>query len=255
MKKGIDVSRFQEGLKIKDVKQAGYEFVIIRGGLTGYGLKRPKRKDVCFDDFYAQCKAAQMPCGVYYYSCAKTYQEGKEEAHFLYDNCLKNKLFEYPIYIDVENEYWQGKEKQGVTDAIIGFCDTLEKLGFFAGVYASLSWFENKLDTNRLERFTKWVACWSDKKPEFKYNGFDLWQNSDCGIIGKILVDTNIANKDFPSIMKNNSKNGYLNKSVEELAREVIKGVWGYGEDRKKRLTAAGYDYQSVQNKVNELLK
>ena len=43
-------------------------------------------------------------------------------------------------------------------------------------------------------------------------------------------------------------------KSVAEVAREVIAGKWGNGEDRKKRLTAAGYDYKAVQAKVNELL-
>lgn len=44
-------------------------------------------------------------------------------------------------------------------------------------------------------------------------------------------------------------------KSVEEIAKEVIKGKWGNGADRKKRLTDAGYDYAQVQAKVNQLLK
>ena len=44
-------------------------------------------------------------------------------------------------------------------------------------------------------------------------------------------------------------------KNVDELAKEVIDGKWGNGTDRKSRLTAAGYDYASVQAKVNELLK
>ena len=43
-------------------------------------------------------------------------------------------------------------------------------------------------------------------------------------------------------------------KSVDEIAQEVIKGKWGNGEDRKKRLTKAGYDYNAVQKKVNEIL-
>lgn len=43
-------------------------------------------------------------------------------------------------------------------------------------------------------------------------------------------------------------------KSVEELAREVIRGEWGNGKQRKERLTAAGYDYSAIQKKVNELL-
>lgn len=43
-------------------------------------------------------------------------------------------------------------------------------------------------------------------------------------------------------------------KSVIEIAKEVIRGLWGNGETRKKKLTDAGYDYQEVQDKVNELL-
>ncbi|MGN8913513.1 glucosaminidase domain-containing protein [Anaerofustis butyriciformans] len=44
-------------------------------------------------------------------------------------------------------------------------------------------------------------------------------------------------------------------KTVDELAKEVIKGLWGNGADRKAKLTAAGYDYAKVQKRVNELLK
>ena len=44
-------------------------------------------------------------------------------------------------------------------------------------------------------------------------------------------------------------------KSVEAVAKEVLAGKWGNGEDRKKRLQAAGYDYGAVQAKVNELVK
>lgn len=44
-------------------------------------------------------------------------------------------------------------------------------------------------------------------------------------------------------------------KSVDEVAREVIQGKWGNGSERKKRLIDAGYDYNEVQKRVNELLK
>ncbi|MBR7927078.1 N-acetylmuramoyl-L-alanine amidase [Aerococcaceae bacterium zg-ZUI334] len=43
-------------------------------------------------------------------------------------------------------------------------------------------------------------------------------------------------------------------KSIDEVAREVINGQWGNGQDRKNRLTQAGYDYHQVQQKVNELI-
>ena len=43
-------------------------------------------------------------------------------------------------------------------------------------------------------------------------------------------------------------------KSIDELAREVIRGEWGNGSDRRVRLTQAGYDYDAVQKRVNEIL-
>lgn len=43
-------------------------------------------------------------------------------------------------------------------------------------------------------------------------------------------------------------------KSNEEIAREVIRGDWGNGDERKRRLTEAGYDYGAVQSIVNQLV-
>ncbi len=42
---------------------------------------------------------------------------------------------------------------------------------------------------------------------------------------------------------------------VEAIAKEVIRGKWGNGQERKDKLAAAGYDYATIQAKVNELLK
>lgn len=43
-------------------------------------------------------------------------------------------------------------------------------------------------------------------------------------------------------------------KSVDELAQEVIAGLWGNQPERQQRLEAAGYDYYAVQARVNEIL-
>lgn len=44
-------------------------------------------------------------------------------------------------------------------------------------------------------------------------------------------------------------------KSVDKVAHEVLQGKWGAGKTRKKKLTAAGYNYNAVQKRVNEILK
>lgn len=43
-------------------------------------------------------------------------------------------------------------------------------------------------------------------------------------------------------------------KSNEEIAREVIRGDWGNGDERRTRLTNAGYDYNAIQAIVNKLM-
>ena len=42
--------------------------------------------------------------------------------------------------------------------------------------------------------------------------------------------------------------------TIDELAQQVLDRKWGNGTERKKRLEAAGYDYDAVQKKVNELV-
>ena len=44
-------------------------------------------------------------------------------------------------------------------------------------------------------------------------------------------------------------------KTVDEIAHEVIQGLWGNGQDRINRLRVAGYDPIIIQNKVNQLSK
>lgn len=46
-----------------------------------------------------------------------------------------------------------------------------------------------------------------------------------------------------------------ITKSVEEVANEVLSGLWGDGTARKDTLTVAGYDYEEVQKKVNEIVE
>ena len=68
------------------------------------------------------------------------------------------------------------------------------------------------------------------------------------------------SNKGY-SVFDENGKKVYpadapgTKKSIDAIAREVIRGDWGNGDERKQKLTAAGYDYSAVQKKVNELLK
>lgn len=54
---------------------------------------------------------------------------------------------------------------------------------------------------------------------------------------------------------KSSGKNSDKKKSVEIIAKEVVAGKWGNGDDRKNRLKKAGYDYSKVQAAVNSIIK
>lgn len=207
--KGIDISQWENGFKFSALRGSEYKFVILRGGYTGYGKGRTKNKDDLFESFYSDAKNNGIPVGAYYYSCADSEQFGESEANFFYENCLKGKQFEYPVYIDIEEKRWQEGKKQGVTDAIIAFCETLENKGFYAGVYSSTWWFDNNIDTARLNAYTKWQADWRKTRPAFKWPGTHMWQNSDDLRISGVVVDSNVCFIDFPTVIKNGGFNGF----------------------------------------------
>ena len=262
---GIDISSYQKGINFDKLKEK-IEFIILRGGFTGYGNGVSLNKDKCFENFYSEAKKRNIPVGVYWYSCANTYEKGKKEAEFLYNNCLKGKQFEFPIYMDVEEKRWQQVGKSQMNQAIKGFCETLENLGYYVGIYASTYWFNTFIDTANLKQYDKWLANWSKNKPSFKYGRFGMWQNTNKKSVAGMYVDGDVSYENYPSIMKSCGLNGYTRtskkdeakankKSNEEIAKEVIQGKWGNGTDRKNRLTKSGYDYYAVQKIVNQMLK
>lgn len=69
----------------------------------------------------------------------------------------------------------------------------------------------------------------------------------------KILACFEIGVKETPKPVETTTQTA--KKSVSEIAQEVLSGKWGNGEERKKKLTLAGYDYNKVQAEVNKLVK
>lgn len=67
-------------------------------------------------------------------------------------------------------------------------------------------------------------------------------------------VDANDVQKKSVSTNTANTASQTNKKSISEIAAEVVVGLWGNGEERKKRLTQAGYDVDRVQREVNVLL-
>ena len=262
---GIDISKWQKGFDFDKAKAEGVEFIILRGAYSN-------SKDSCFEGFYKSCKDKGIPVGVYHYSMAKSVMDAKKEAELMLD-ILKGKQFEYPIYLDVEDKTQAKLGKSVLTSIIKTYCDTLEDAGYYVGIYSTYSYLNSYTNIVDLCKYDKWIAQWHTKcSCPIDYG---MWQFGGetnkirSNKIAGVVCDQDYCYKDYPSIMRKSGLNGFSKsddtntppaqekplKSASDVAREVIDGKWGNGEDRKARITAAGYDYKAVQAEVNRLLQ
>ncbi len=159
---------------------------------------------------------------------------------------------------DVEGSSQFNKGKTFIDSIVTAFCSEMEKVGYYAGLYMSASPLKTHVSESVRSRYTIWVAQYNSK---CTYEGaYGIWQYSSKGNVPGVSgnCDMNESYQDFPAIIEKAGLNGYAKgggKTVDEIAREVLDGKWGNGDDRKNRITAAGYDYKVVQRKVNELLR
>lgn len=245
MKKGVDISTWNGNVDFNELKKAGIEFVIIR---CGYGSDIKDQDDERFLQNVEKAEKCEMPYGVYLYSYANTLEKAKSEAaHTI--RLLKGKKPLYGVWYDVEDAIMP-KKKELLTDICVTYCDMLEKAGYYCGIYATVSWLNDRFESKRIARFDKWVAQWNNR---CTYKGeYGIWQYTDCLTIGGKAFDGNYAYKDYPAIIGGLNEPLKAEKSIDELAQEVLDGKHGDGAERKKSL---GDQYEAVQKRVNEILK
>lgn len=253
--KGIDVSTYQGEINWDKVKASGIQFAIIRCGL-GDDIK--SQDDNQFERNYKECKRVGMPVTVYFFSYAVNKAKvASEVAHI--KRLLEGKTLDGPVYIDVENTRgldWRSISDAQMLDIMKEFNTQLNALGYKMGIYSSRSAFWNERMTDKwYDGISKWVAEYAAKVNKFD-RPYDIWQNSSKGSVDGIKgnVDTNIM---YNEVIKatTTSTPTPAKKSNEEIVQEVMAGNWGNGEDRKKRLTESGYDYNAIQDIVNNLTK
>lgn len=206
----VDVSHHNGDVDFKAIKSAGVYGVIIR---AGYG-KLISQTDKKFEENYERAKAAGLKVGAYWYSYAYGTAEAEQEAMTFLD-VIRGKCFELPVYYDVEEKKHQQLGKAKVSAIIKTFCDTVEKAGYFVGVYSADSWFKDYIDDDIKRRYTCWVAHVENVKPKYIAK-YDMWQytwkavfpnNSQNG--KKTPFDCSYLYKDFESIIKSKNLNGY----------------------------------------------
>ena len=261
---GIDVSTYQNNIDWKTVAKSK-KFAIIR---AGYGKGT-------LDDFweknYKGAKAAGVKVGAYWYSYANSVDAAKQEAKgFL--KALNGKKLEWPVYYDIEEKsIFNNNLQNSIAKA---FCDIMLSHKYYCGIYSSANPLTNNFSSEVKNKYTIWVAHYGVSKPAYS-GAYGIWQtgygkvngiNGDC--------DMDIGYIDFEPIIKKGGYNGFGSgsssgdtkpdpepepkgcngKSITEIANEVIQGKWGNGQDRVNKLTAAGCDYDAVQDEVNRIL-
>lgn len=226
--KGIDASQWQKNVNFEKVKSAGYKFVILR---AGYG-KYASQKDPTFEDNYRKAKAAGLGVGAYWYSYATTAEDARAEATVCME-AIKGKLFEYPIYFDLEEHKAFAKGRLTCSSMVETFCDTLEKAGYFAGLYISRSPLQTYITSSVANRYALWVAEYGSK---CNYGGtYGMWQYTSAGNVAGIngSVDLDECYVDYPTIIKAAGLNGYpLPKNNADTADKPAKAGDVNGDGR-----------------------
>lgn len=255
---GFDISTWQEdGDNIHYSTLAPISnYWIIRAGFGS------STKDNEFENHYAAAKRYGVPVGAYWYAYAETYEQGVAEAEYCYEYCLKGKQFEFPIFLDVEDSSITDASYNNLTQAVIGFCETLISKGYYPGIYTGKYW-DYYMDLEQLSaRYDLWVAgYYSDNSynHELPLSSAVLWQYTDKYAYENTTLDANMCYKDFETTIKYFGMNGFTSgggtfKTYMQLAQEVLNAKWDAGDARKVKLTAAGYDYTAVQRAVAWLL-
>lgn len=213
--RGIDVSRWQGDINWNTVKNAEkIDFAILQ---AGYG-RDISQKDPTFEKNYKGCKDNNIPVGAYWYSYATTVEDAIREANTCLE-AIKGKQFEYPIYFDVEESRQFALGKTAVSNIIKAFLDTVEKAGYWVGLYMSTSYLLNYVTEDIRKRYAIWCAEYASK---CSYGGqYAMWQYSVAGhgewdLVNKKYVagvqgqcDLDYCYTDYPTAIKNAGLNGF----------------------------------------------
>lgn len=256
---GIDISNWQAGINLSNI---AFDFLIARA-TEGIGCV-----DKYCDGYIQQAIKLGKPFGFYHF--ARPTNDPIREAEFFYNNCRGYFGKGIPI-LDWES---------GNTSNVAWAKRWLDRVYQLSGVKPVIYMSESVVNANNWSAvaaadYGLWVAKYRDNNPDYNYNManagsrphvkwwkfYCMWQWTSSGRLngynGNLDCDVFYGDRSTWDAYVGKSTSATkpqpkpVTKTVDQLAEEVITGQWGNGSDRKKRLTAAGYDYNAVQQMVN----
>ena len=249
---GIDISYYQGNIDFKKVKLSGIDFAILR---IGYGMY-DNQKDKKFEDYYQGCKNNDIEVGVYLYSYALSVEDAEKEANLVL-KWLNGRNLQLPVYFDIEDKSQAKLQKSVLNKICETFCNTIEKGGYWAGIYSNKNWADNIISGKELgKRYTYWIAQYNDK---CTYTGpYAMWQCSSKGRVNGIngYVDKDILYQNLGGKLKSNDiyypkYNGISNSLVDALKSLNIDSSFS---NRKKIANKNGINIYLGTAKQNILL-
>ena len=181
--KGVDISHYQKGLTIRQIKDAGCGFVIIKV------TEGTELKDEAAVDFYREAYESGFPAGCYCYSHALTPGQARSEARFLLET-INGFPMPCGIFLDMEEPGQLTMPKEKLTAIVSAWCGSIREAGYVPGIYGSEYGLWAKLEPAALpDGCLVWVAHYG-KEPQIPC---DLWQSDNDGRIGGVTVDTDEA--------------------------------------------------------------
>ncbi len=174
-RQGIDVSSYQGDIDFAKVKEAGYEFVIVRIAFRGYGTTGSLNVDKRSISNIKNAKAAGLDVGVYIFSQAINEEEAIEEADFCFEileeaGINQGSQLDLPLVFDPESILYEDSRTDDVTGEqftknCIAFCQAVEERGFEPMIYANTTWEAYMLDLGQLADYPIWQYSESGQVP------------------------------------------------------------------------------------------
>jgi GH25 family lysozyme M1 (1,4-beta-N-acetylmuramidase) len=188
---GIDVSKYQGYIDWKQVKEAGFTFVMIRVGYRGYGEAGTMRPDDMANSHYWGAKEAGLQIGAYFFSQATNEEEAREEALYALE-LTKDWELDLPIVYDWEYISEEARTAEVDADTLtaccMAFCQEISDAGRKTMIYVS-PWFGN-LHLDQLNEYPQWIALYKDHM-DYKHH-FDMWQYTCTGSVPGVKGDVDI---------------------------------------------------------------
>ena len=258
---GPDISSWQGDINIRELANHCDFFIFRSHAGMSEDSKAARNVDLAID--------SGKPYGLYIYSYALTRERAKQEAANVIAFANSRRVRPKFLVIDMEDaDGYKARNGMPSNDTLRGICTeecvAFENAGYYAMIYASSSWFKNKLAG--LDRFDKWVAHWPTSGGKQKgmntdpsgenANNCGIWQFTSEGHLSGYNgnLDMNYLYKDVILGRNTSTPQSAPVPSVEgstlELAAAVMRGE--YGDDQARR-NSLGNRYDEVQDFINHI--